>query len=146
MISYHHDEQGQAVVEFALIVPILLFLLMGMFLVGYWLNALQIVSAAARDGVRQVTLSGDCHDIAPAVARSMQVLDANPDHIKIKATTPMPALGEPMWVQVTYTIPIGFAFFEKTYARETENAPYPFTTVAGQATARMETDPKLDDC
>lgn len=45
-------EKGQALAEFALVVPVLLILLVGIFEIGYGLNSYLTVVDAARDGAR----------------------------------------------------------------------------------------------
>jgi Flp pilus assembly protein TadG len=45
-------EKGQALAEFALIIPVLLILLVGVFEIGYGLNSYLTVVDAARDGAR----------------------------------------------------------------------------------------------
>lgn len=46
------NEKGQALAEFALVVPVLLILLVGIFEIGYGLNSYLTVVDAARDGAR----------------------------------------------------------------------------------------------
>jgi len=45
-------EKGQALAEFALVIPVLLILLVGIFEIGYGLNSYLTVVDAARDGAR----------------------------------------------------------------------------------------------
>jgi len=53
-----HPERGAAAVEMALVLPVLLFLLMGMIDFGRAYNAQIQLSAAAREGVRLASLNG----------------------------------------------------------------------------------------
>ncbi|WP_409333112.1 TadE/TadG family type IV pilus assembly protein [Trujillonella humicola] len=59
------DERGASVVEFALILPILLFLLLGIVEFGRGFQVSGTLSAAAREGVRVMALQND-----PAAARA----------------------------------------------------------------------------
>ena len=52
------DQRGAVVVEFALVVPILLLLVFGIFEFGYMLNRDMIIGNASRDGARIASLNG----------------------------------------------------------------------------------------
>lgn len=126
--------------EAALVIPILLFLLFGIFLLGYWMFALQVVTAAAREGARVGALTNDNGQIAGAVMQSMRAIDTIERRISIEVDpreASARSFGNPLTVRVRYTIPFRFLFFETEYVRETGRT-YPFGTVVGQATARME--------
>ena len=127
--------------EAALLLPVLLILIMGIFVIGNWFNDQQVVTAAAREGARIGALTADCRQIDDAVKRSMQAVDTNANHIVIEATRPLPALGGDVWVKVTYHIPFGFDYFKSTYVEVNSTSTYPFSHVVGAATARMEVDP-----
>ena len=53
------SDRGQSVVEFALVLPVLLFLVMGMLEYGWMLNAKISVTAAAREGARASSVLGE---------------------------------------------------------------------------------------
>jgi len=57
------DERGSVIVEFGLIAPILLLLVMGIIDFGWMLMKANIVSNAARDAARSASLSGSYADI-----------------------------------------------------------------------------------
>lgn len=139
------DARGQATVEAALVVPLLLFLLAGIFVAGLWLNATLTVTAAAREGARAAALTGDCASVITNVKKTMDIVDTDPtgEHIHLHIIPdPLPNIGEDVIVRVGYTVPVLFGFFEKDYAAS-ENE-YPFGTAVGEATARMEVDPARD--
>lgn len=52
------DERGQSLVEFAMILPILLALLIGIFEFGRSWNAYQVLTNAAREGARLAVIPG----------------------------------------------------------------------------------------
>lgn len=133
--------RGQAAVEAALLIPVLLFLIMGIFVVGYWFNAQLVVTAAAREGARQGALTGDCRTIATAINDTMRVIDSNQNHTILEATKPLPGVGGDLVVKVTYQVPFGFDFFKNEYEKSNATTSYPFSLVVGQATARMEVPP-----
>lgn len=134
---HHHaslffDTRGQAVVEFALIVPLFLLLLFSIITIGYWMNAQQIVTTAAREGAYTGALTNDNGQIEAAVLASLASLDTNRQRITIyldplDATSPMRQRGNPLTVRVEYQIPIVF-----------DALPQEFRTVASQSVARIE--------
>jgi Flp pilus assembly protein TadG len=63
------NSRGQALVEFALVIPIFLLLVLGMMDVGIVLNQYLVVTEAAREGVRSAAL-GSSDTISIAVAKS----------------------------------------------------------------------------
>ncbi len=50
--TQHHSETGQSVVEFALVLPVLLLILLGIIQFGAVFNSLITLNAAAREGAR----------------------------------------------------------------------------------------------
>ena len=66
------EEQGQTLVEFAIVLPVLLVLLLGVVSVSFYLNAYLTVAQATRVGVRDASLgyssgvsSGTCPEPSP---------------------------------------------------------------------------------
>jgi Flp pilus assembly protein TadG len=69
IISPLSNSRGQALVEFALVIPIFLLLVLGMMDMGIVLNQYLVVAEAAREGVRSAAL-GSSDTISIAVAKS----------------------------------------------------------------------------
>ncbi len=69
-----HIAYGQALVEFVLVVPVLILLLLGLVCVGQFLLTNYTVTQAARAAAHQAALSGG--DRQAAVATARMVLDA----------------------------------------------------------------------
>src|SRR3989338_5463761 len=69
------DRCGQALLEFALVMPILLFLLFAILTVGWWMNTQQVLASAALMGARQGVLTNDNGQIQGAVAQAVAGLD-----------------------------------------------------------------------
>lgn len=136
------DTRAQAVLEAALIIPVLLFLIAGIFVVGFWFNATLTATAAAREGARSAALTGDCGSIIAGVKKTMDVIDEDPRgeriHILV-APDPLPLTGHDVTLQVEYDVPIVFAFFKNFY--DNASSTYPFITARAEASARMEVDP-----
>jgi Flp pilus assembly protein TadG len=80
-----HSYRGQALVEFALVLPILVLLLVGVFDFGRAIFAYNSVSNAARSGAR------------------MAIVDQNADAIRTAATREAVGL-DPLVVNVTYEV------------------------------------------
>lgn len=69
-----HDEEGQAVVEFALVLPIFALLLLGLLQFGLVLNTKQQLEGVARQGARTFALTGDARSAAIAMRVSARQL------------------------------------------------------------------------
>lgn len=99
--------RGQAMVEFALVLPLLLSLLVGIVDIGYLYNHQLILTNAAREGARMGTLG---HDEA-------EVLDDVKSYLTDSGFTPMPAdadidvtiAGEQVTVDINTEVPWLFA-------------------------------------
>ena len=61
--SRHRDNRGQALVEFALIVPVFILLLVGLFDLGRGVYAFNTISNASREAVRVGIVDQDCTTI-----------------------------------------------------------------------------------
>jgi Flp pilus assembly protein TadG len=72
------DENGQAMVEFALVLPILLMVLLGIVDFGRAWNARQVITNAAREGARTTVVSGS---------------KAGPDSVKVLVNNALSSAG-----------------------------------------------------
>lgn len=146
MKAWLNNQHGQAAAETALVLPLLLFLLLGLFVVGFWFNAQFVVTAAAREGVRQLALNGSCTSLQRAVWDTMKIIDGSNNHqrltILVTPDDPPKGAGEDVTVQVIYDTPGISDYFKSEYLRLNATSSYPFASVLGQATARMEVDPE----
>lgn len=70
------DERGAAIVEFAIVVPILLVLVMGIIDFGRMLAVAASLSAAVRDGARMAAASSDLTNTAQVTAVKTRVKSA----------------------------------------------------------------------
>ncbi|MDP3793543.1 MAG: pilus assembly protein [Candidatus Uhrbacteria bacterium] len=141
-VEWLSDQRGQAVLEFALIMPLLLFLLFAIFTVGYWMNAQQIVTQAAAQGARQGALTNDNGQIQGAIADNMKAIDPDIDKnppqprtsILIKPTAqgdPGRKRGNKLTITVMYEMPF---FFESLSEK--------FKTVNATIISQIECDPE----
>ncbi len=129
------DDHGQALLEFALVMPILLFLLFAILTVGFWMNTQQILTQAARLGARQGSLTNDNAQIQGAIAQGIVSIDPNAIRTTV-AITPSDQTdiarrrGNPLTISLTYTMPFTF-----------DELPTIFRTVNTRTTVLMECEP-----
>ncbi len=110
------DERGAAAVEFALVLPLLLLLLLGVAEFGRAYDVQTRVSNAAREGVRVMALKNDVgatRSAAKAAAGSIPLSDADisvtPTNCVSTATAGVSAT-----VVITYSMPYLTGFFGRT--------------------------------
>jgi Flp pilus assembly protein TadG len=104
----NRKSNGQTLVEFALVFPIFMLLVMALFDLGRAVYAFNTIANAARDGARvaavnQIETSPDCHPDRPVED------PANP-HLSIKTCVQQAAINlgiTPVDVDVTYSAPPG---------------------------------------
>lgn len=104
-------QEGQALVEFALVVPVLLLLVVGVFEFGRAWNAHQAVTDAAREGARAAVVADPLMtpDSVRAVVRNALARAAlDPDLAVIELSGVGDPTGEPARVQVRYPFYFGF--------------------------------------
>lgn len=91
--------KGQAIVEFALVIPVFLILTFGILEVGRLIFMQMTVAQAAREGARAVAVSGDRTQAAIAVNKFPGTFTT--------IVTPTPLVyGQPVTVQVNTTVTI----------------------------------------
>ncbi len=127
-------ERGQALVEFALVLPILLYVVLGVFDLGWGIYAYTVVSSAAREGAHYATLDMTISRIQDqAVKRaialniptsSVQVVCAH-SGLSVSCSSDTAATGDTVTVTVPYTFNPLTLFFT------------PFT-VTGKSTMTLE--------
>lgn len=116
--KYLRNNRGQALVEFALIVPVLLLLVLGIMEFSMVIHQYMVVAGASREGARAAAL-GDSND---AVEAAVQNAATGLDSTKL-IVTPVPSptrtQGEAVTVTVTYPFkpitPLIGAFFSEDY-------------------------------
>src|SRR3990172_1177524 len=133
----HRGRSAQALVEFAIVLPILLLLMIGLVNLGILVNAQIVLTQAAWEGARagatiRDPVAGD-DEIIGAVRRAVSALDADAVLIDIDPTqsdyprtepAPLPR-GYPLTVQLEYPL--------------TLNLPFTITIpVRAEAVSRME--------
>ncbi|MCZ2810084.1 pilus assembly protein [Modestobacter sp. VKM Ac-2979] len=92
-------ERGAAAVEFALVIPVLLLLLLGIMEVSAAFNTQATLSAAAREGARSMVTSGTV-----ASARSAVQTAAGPLAVSSVSISPVTCVGAAAGTTVTVTV------------------------------------------
>ena len=104
-------ERGAAAVEFALILPVLLLMVLGMLEFSRAYNAQISLSGAAREGAREMAIHGNAGDaIAAAIAAAPSVHPA----VKASNVTIAPATcsaGQQIEFKIKYNLPLMTGLF-----------------------------------
>ena len=96
-------ERGSAAVEFALLLPILLLLLLALVQVGVIARDSLVLTQASRAGAREAAVQGSSEAVEEAVRAAAVGLD--PARLDVDATW-SGARGAPVTVEVTYDAPV----------------------------------------
>lgn len=100
------DRQGQALVEMALVLPILLLLFMGIFEFGRIMSATLIISDLARDGVRHGVVGYSDQSIKDLVEDRRAWLETDRLQVEISPSALNREKGDPLEVRVQYSLPL----------------------------------------
>ncbi len=95
-------EAGQAVVELALVVPVLVLLLLGIAEFGRLYGAYLTVEQAAREGARVAALGGSDSDVIQAVDNAASWLDLKQLSVSITPSQGQRLAGQSVTVEVDY--------------------------------------------
>ena len=112
-MNVRNRERGAAAVEFALVVPVLLVLVLGIAEFGRAYNIQTTLSGAAREGARVMALDNSTSPIAAATTKTIAAaptLGLSAGQISISPSTCVVAAGAgvPQTVTVTVTYPMTF--------------------------------------
>ena len=104
------NEKGQSLVEFAIILPFLLLLLMGILEFGIMLNSYLTIHNSAREGARLGIVAGSDIEIKQLITNISPNLDTKNQIVNITPSEGSRKSGGTLTVEVTYnyqvTIPI----------------------------------------
>lgn len=109
MLGRQDSTKGQAILELALVLPILLMLLFGIIEFGRIFNASLVITQAAREGARLGVVGGSDAEVISTVKTVAATLD--PDRLEICIDPPEPpagsrARGDSLRVEVDYSVPL----------------------------------------
>ena len=119
MIRTHHrlgSRRGQALVEFALVVPMLLLMLVGIIEFGRAWNMSQVVTDAARQGARTAAVlnpdpSASVDSVRAVVAAALQSGNVDPNAVGVNVQVDNFQAGSNTPVTVTVAVPYQFVIF-----------------------------------
>lgn len=100
------NRKGQALVEIALVLPILCLLLMGLVEFGRAFHAYLILSHASREGARAAALGQGDWEVQALVVGSAATLDPNSLQVSITPAEGARTRGEGVTVRTVYQLPI----------------------------------------
>jgi Flp pilus assembly protein TadG len=89
MSRFKRDDRGAAMVEFAIVLPVLMLILLGIIEFGRAYNAQVSIQAAAREGARELALRHSSTDVVSATRGGAPTVT-----IDSIAQTPCPATGD----------------------------------------------------
>lgn len=104
MMKFHREQHGQALVEMALVLPLILLLLFGVIEMGRIGHAYITVSNAAREGARLATIGGKDSEIRDAVLNAAPGLNSSALTVVITPNQFNRQSGQGVSVQVTYPV------------------------------------------
>lgn len=128
--SIAKKECGQALVEFALILPVLLLLLFGIVEFGRVYNAGLTVNQAARVGARTAGLGAGDMEITAAVQQAAPVLDPAKLAVSVEPEASLRSRGQEVTVKVSYPVTVVVPFISAITGETVE--------VSGVCVMRME--------
>ena len=108
------DERGASAVEFGLIVPLLLMLVLGIVEFGHAFQVQGTLSSAAREGARAMALRNDQDEAKDAVREAAAALDPAVTDAQISITPPacpIGATGVNVRLTIDYPMPFFTGFF-----------------------------------
>jgi TadE-like protein len=99
----HHDERGSAVVEFALVVPLLLLVALALVHVAVVGRDRLLLEHAARAGARTAAVDPSDDAVRASVLEAVGPLDPAEVRIEVRRE---PQIGRPVVVRVAYAVPV----------------------------------------
>ncbi len=124
MIRLCRDQQGQALLELALALPILLLLIFGIIQFGIIFLDNQVINQAAREGVRVGAVGGSDAEILATVERITDNLDSARLQVLIDPADGERRRGDSLKVEVHYSVPIMLPVIGELIPN-----PYPLTAI-----------------
>lgn len=96
-------------VEFAVVFPLIIVLLFGIYEIGIALSVQQTITYAAREGARVGALTNENAQIESAIATATEFIDSNNDRITIQITPEDETSrnrGDELTVMIEYDLPL----------------------------------------
>jgi len=103
---FHKKEEGQALVEFALVLPILLILLLGIFEFGNIFFSYLVIQNASRDAARYGTVAATDLEMEQVIMRKTDVLKEDNITVTITPVESARTRGNEINVLIDYDVPL----------------------------------------
>lgn len=120
------NQKGQALVEFALILPIILLLILGIVQFGMLLNSYLSLTNAAREGARTGSLGSLDYEIKNTIVGTSPSLNAGNMVITISPSESLRSTGDTLTVSIEYnyvlTVPIVSSLFNNAIVLKTQTS------------------------
>lgn len=110
-VDYLKNNKGQSMVEFAIVLPILLIILLGIMEFGILFSNQLILESASREGTRFAVLGATDGEVVAYIADLTSNLDASRLTISISPSQVGRAKGNPLTVTLTYQYQFLYALF-----------------------------------
>ncbi len=109
------ESRGQALVEMALVLPLLLMLLWGVVEFGRVGHAYLVVTHAAREGARAGVVGADYDEIEEVVRQRAASLQEEELSLEISPSAEERFAGDPLQVEVGYELPMTLPLWGATF-------------------------------
>lgn len=98
------NEEGQSLVEFALVLPLLLWILMGIIDLGRVFHASIVLQESARDAVRYASVGWSDQQITQVIASDTTTIDGSQLKVQITPSQGSRSTGNPVIIQMSYPV------------------------------------------
>lgn len=130
MLVWVRSMRGQALLEFALVLPILLLLVFGIIEFGRVFHSYLVVTQAAREGARVGVVGGTDDEVSATVKGVAAGLDEARLSVSIDPPEGLRSRGDSLCVNVNYSVPLVVPLIAELVPN-----PFPLTVTA---TMRVE--------
>jgi len=121
-MNYLKNQKGQALVEFAIILPLLLLLVMGIFQFGMMINSYLTIQNITREGARAAVVGSMDSEIIHRMKQISPTLNHNQLSIDITPSQGIRRSGESLTVKVSYRYPMTVPIISNLFSEVTLNA------------------------
>lgn len=109
-----NNKKGQALLEFAIIFPMLIMILLGIYEIGIALSVQQTITYAAREGARTGALTNSNSQIESAIQTAVHFMDKNNNRTTIRITPENEnsrQRGDTLTIKIEYILPLKILYF-----------------------------------
>ena len=113
--NFLRNNRGNSLIEFVLILPIFLILLLGIFMLGYYLNVKQAVVFALWEGAQKAAVTNNNTEIEKAINDQLKKFYPGGASAIIRLDPPLDSdrrRGTSLSIKITYTMPFDFRILD----------------------------------